>query len=184
MKNITVEMLMVPLEEYATVSQEADLYEAIHALEDAQKAFDPSKHRHRAILVLDNEKNVVGKISMFDILMALEPKYEELDVTETVSLSGYNPEFIKSLLKDNVLWNEPLQFACNRAAKLHISEIMEVPADGVYIDADATLDEALHQLIVCRCDSLIVTGNEKVMGILRLTDVFVQICEKIKNCKP
>ena len=181
MKNDTVKMLMVPLKEYATVSQESDLFEAIQALEDAQKAFDPSKHKHRAILVLGDEGNVVGKISMFDILMALEPKYEELDAAGTLSLSGYNPEFIKALLKDNVLWNEPIQYACNRASRLRVSEIMEVPADGVYINADATLDEAMHQLIICRYHSLIVTSNEKAVGILRLSDVFSQICEKIKT---
>jgi CBS domain-containing protein len=184
MKNITVRKLMVPLEEYATVSQGADLHEAINALEAAQKAFDPSKHKHRAILVLDKDGNVVGKISMFDILMALEPKYEELDAAGALAHSGYNPEFIKALLKDNVLWNEPLQFACDRAAKLRVKEIMEVPEDGVYIDADATLDEAMHQLIVCRYHSLIVTSSGKVLGILRLADVFAQICEKIKTCKP
>lgn len=182
MKNDAVRMLMVPLEEYATVSQEADLYEAIYALEEAQQAFDPSKHKHRAILVLDNDGNVAGKISMFDVLMALEPKYEELAAEGTLSLSGYNPEFIKALLKDNLLWSEPLQFVCSRAAKLRVGEIMEVPADGVYIDADATLDEAMHQLIMCRYHSLIVTSDEKAVGILRLTDVFSQICEKIKNC--
>ena len=184
MKNDTVKMLMVPLKEYATVSQEADLHEAIHALEDAQKAFDPSKHKHRAILVLNKDGDVVGKISMFDILMALEPKYEELEATGALSQSGYNPEFIKALFKDNLLWNEPLQFVCNRASRLRVSEIMEVPQDGVYIHEDATLDEAMHQLIVCRYHSLIVTGNEKAVGILRLTDVFSRICEKIKTCAP
>jgi len=184
MKNDTVEMVMVPLKEYATVSQEADLGEAIHALEDAQKTFDPSKHKHRAILVLDKNGNVVGKLSMFDILMALEPKYEELGVAGSLSLSGYNPAFIKSLLKDNLLWSEPLQFVCSRAAKLRVIDIMEVPGDGVYIDAGATLDEAIHRLIMCRYHSLIVTKNEKVVGILRLADVFTQICEKIKNCEP
>lgn len=183
MKNETVEMLMVPLDEYATVSREADLHEAIHALEEAQKAFDPSKHKHRAILVLDDRGTVIGKISMFDILMALEPKYEELAADGKLSISGYNPEFIKTLLKDNLLWSEPLQLACDRASKLHVGEIMKTPGDGDYIDARATLDEAMHQMIMYRHHSLIVTSSEKVVGILRLTDVFAQICETIKNCK-
>jgi CBS domain-containing protein len=181
MINETVRMLMVPIKEYATVFDKADLYEAIRALEDAQKAFDPSKHKHRAILVMDNDENVVGKISMFDILKALEPKYEDLDNSGALSHSGYNPEFIKVLIKDNFLWNEPLQFACDRASRMHVNEIMKVPSDGVYIDADATLDEAMHQMIVCRYHSLIVISNDKVVGILRLTDVFAQICEKIKK---
>ena len=53
MKTITVKELMVPLEAYATVHQEATLREAVLALENAQMTLAPSRHLHRAILVLD-----------------------------------------------------------------------------------------------------------------------------------
>ena len=183
MKTVMVKELMVPIEEYATVSQEANLYEAVLALEKAQMAFDPSKHKHRAILVLDRKKDVVGKLAMFDILMALEPKYGELEATGALSRSGYSPEIIKSMLKDHVLWGEPLQFICSRAPKLNVSDFMEAPADGVYIEENATLDEAIHQLVACRYQSLLVTRDEKVVGVLRLSDVFTKICDKIKTCE-
>ena len=52
MKTVIVKELMVPIEEYATVPQEANLYETVLALEKAQMSYDPSKHKHRAILVL------------------------------------------------------------------------------------------------------------------------------------
>lgn len=182
MKTVVVKELMVPIEEYATVSQESTLYEAVLALEKAQMAFDPSKHKHRAILVLDREKNVVGKLVIFDILMALEPKYGELEAKGVLSRSGYSPEIINSMLKDNFLWSEPLEFICGRASKLNVSDCMEVPADGVYLDENATLDEAIHQLVTCRYQSLLVTREEKVVGILRLSDVFTIVCDKIKTC--
>jgi len=183
MRTIIIKELMVPIEEYATVSQDANLYEAVLALEKAQMAFDPSKHKHRAILVLDREKNVVGKLVMFDILMALEPRYGELEAAGALSRSGYSPEIIKSMLKDHVLWSEPLQFICSRAPKLNVSDFMEVPAAGMYIEENATLDAAIHQLVACRYQSLLVTGDEKVVGILRLSDVFTKICDKIKACE-
>lgn len=183
MKTAIVKELMVPIEEYATVSQEANLYEAVLALEKAQTAFDPSKHKHRAILVLDREKTVVGKLDIFDILMALEPRYGETEAAGALSSSGYSPEIIKSMLKDNILWNEPLQFICSRAPNLNVSDFMEAPADGVYIEENATLDEAINQLIACRYQSLLATRDEKVVGILRLSDVFTKICDKIKTCK-
>ena len=40
MEIITIEDLMVPIEEYATVGEEATLYEAVKALEKAQEDFD------------------------------------------------------------------------------------------------------------------------------------------------
>ena len=75
MRTITVGELMVPLEEYATVSKEATLREAILALEKAQMTLDPARHKHRAILVLDEGGKVVSKITMKNILFALEPNY-------------------------------------------------------------------------------------------------------------
>ncbi|MFC1577667.1 hypothetical protein ACFL36_01520 [Thermodesulfobacteriota bacterium] len=72
MKTITVKELMVPLQAYATVHQEATLREAVFALENAQMTLAPSRHLHRAILVLDENGKVVSKIIMKDILVALE----------------------------------------------------------------------------------------------------------------
>ena len=184
MKTVIVKELMVPLDEYATVPQEANLHETVIALENAQMAYDPSKHKHRSILVLDGKKNVVGKIDMIDILKALEPKYGELEAQGALSHSGYSPEFIKSLLKDNVLWNEPLQFVCSRAFALNVRDFMEVPEIGVYIEENATLDEAIHQLVVCRYQSLLVTRDKKVVGILRLSDAVTKICDTIRTCEP
>ena len=50
---------------------------------------------------------------------------------------------------------------------------------------DATLDEAVHQLVVGHHQSLLVTDAEKnVVGVLRLTDVFSEICNLIKTGRP
>jgi CBS domain-containing protein len=48
---------------------------------------------------------------------------------------------------------------------------------------DATLDQAIHQLVVGHHQSLLVTKDGKeIVGILRLTDVFQEISERIKEC--
>ena len=74
MKNHMFKELVIPLSEYATVTVGANLYEAVWALEKAQADLDHTRYRHRAILVLDEKKNVVGKMSQLDVLRALEPK--------------------------------------------------------------------------------------------------------------
>lgn len=78
MKTMIVKDLMVPLAEYATVSEEASLFEAVTALEEAQKWFKRSQYPHRAVLVYDKEKRIVGKLTMLDVLIALEPKYGQM----------------------------------------------------------------------------------------------------------
>lgn len=183
MRTMTIKDLAVPLSEYATVPESASLFEAVLALEKTQKAFDPKKHKHRAILVLDVQGDVVGKLGMVDILMALEPKYADLEAAGMLSRSGYSPEMIRSLLKDHFLWSEPMKFVCSRTPDLRVRDFMEAPSDGVYIDEEATLDEAIHQIIMCRYQSLLVTRSEKVVGILRLSDIFSQICDQIRKCE-
>ena len=78
MESILVKEMMVPLEDYATVSEDATLYEAVRALEEAQKNFNTHSYKHRAVLVYDRRKKIVGKVSQFDVLKSLEPKYQEV----------------------------------------------------------------------------------------------------------
>jgi len=49
MEIITVEELIVPLEEYATVGKDGTLFDAFMALEKAQGNFDNNRYLHRAI---------------------------------------------------------------------------------------------------------------------------------------
>ena len=180
MRTITVRELMVPLEEYATVSETATLREAVLALEKAQMTLDPSRHKHRAILVLDESGKVVSKITMKHILIALEPNYGKVEGTGVLERSGYSPDLIRSMLENNALWTEPLQFFSDRAAKLKVGELIHAPSEDEYIDENATLGEAIHQMIVYPYLSLLVTGGDKVLGILRLSDVFTKVCDIIK----
>jgi CBS domain-containing protein len=54
--------------------------------------------------------------------------------------------------------------------------------EGEYVREDATLDEAIHQLVIGHHQSLLVTRGEEIVGILRLSDVFREICNMIKEC--
>ena len=181
MRTITVGELMVPLEAYATVSKEATLREAILALEKAQMTLDPSSHKHRAILVLDDSGKVVSKITMKNILLALEPNYGKVEGMGVLERSGFSPDLIKDMLESHALWAKPLQFVVQRAAELKVSDFIHPPSEDEYIDENATLAEATHQLIVQPYLSLLVISGDDVVGILRLSDVFTKVCDIIKG---
>ena len=181
MKTITVKELMVPITEYATVPREATLRDAVLALEKSQMSLDPSQHKHRAILVLDEGGKVMSKITMKDILVALEPNYGKVEGVGVLERSGFSPDLIRSMLTDNALWTEPLQFFRKRATKLKVSDFIQTPSEGEYIDGNATLGEATHQMVVYPYLSLLVTSGDEVVGILRLSDVFTKVCDIIKG---
>jgi len=183
MKTRMVSDLMVPLQEYATVSEEASLHAAVLALEEAQKKFHQNRYKHRAILVLDESRRVVGKISQLDVLKGLESGYKKMGDFKGISHTGFSTEFIKSMVDKYDLWKKPLEEICRRSPHIKVKDIMYTPTEGEYVPMDATLDQALHQLVVGHHQSLLVTkGGREIVGILRLTDVFQEISEMIKLC--
>jgi CBS domain-containing protein len=177
-----VRELMVPLEEYATVSEDSSLYEAVLALEEAQDKFRKNTYKHRAILVYDKNRNVVGKLSQLDVIKGLESGYKNLDLS-AVKHTGFSPEFIRSLMRTHDLWSKPLDEICRKAPSIKVKEVMYTPTEGEYVREDATLNEAIHRLVMGKHQSLLVTTGEKIVGILRLTDVFMEIGEVMKACR-
>jgi CBS domain-containing protein len=185
MKTLFVKDLMIPLAEYATVSKNATLQDAVLALEEAQKAFRKGPYKHRAILVYDENSHVVGKVSQLDILRALEPKYEQMMEKETKSSLarfGFGRQFQKTLLEQFRLWDKPLRDICKRAHEIYVKDFMYTPGEGEYVDENSGLDEAINQLVMGHHQSLIVTRGKEIVGILRLTDVFMAVRDAIVSC--
>lgn len=182
MKSIKVKELMVPLAEYATVSEDASLSEAVQALEAAQRNVEAGRERHRAVLVIDGGGRVVGKLAQVDVLRGLEPRYEEVEKLTETSRFGFSPDFLKSMLDQYGLWRKPLDQICRKASEIRVKAIMVTPGEGEYIQDEATLDEAIHQIVMGRHQSLLVRRGGDIVGILRLSDVFQKICEMIRAC--
>ena len=183
MEKTRVKDLMVPLKEYATVHENSSLFDAIYSLEEAQKVFDVTRDKHRAILVYDDSNKIVGKLSQWDVIKSLEPKYESFGDIRSLSLSGLSPEFVKSMAEKRNLWQGNLDAICNRVANKKVKDAMYRPTEGERIEEDATLGDALHIIVVGHHQSLLVTRGEEIVGILRLVDVFKLVCERIKICK-
>ena len=182
MKTIALKDLIVPLSEYATIQIGASLLEAIEALEKAQEEFDATKYRHRAVLVLDKAGNVIGKIGQLDALRALEPKYCDMVEGPVVSRFGFSPAFIQSMCEQYELYDKPLDHLCKKAATLKVENCMGEISENEFITMDATLDMAIHQLVMGNFQSLLVKGDTSIVGVLRLTDVFVAVFHKMKEC--
>ncbi len=185
MNTNTIRELMIPLANYATVSLNATLLEAVLALEKAHQRQHHDRYPHRAVLVCDLDGRVVGKLSMLDVLRALEPGYKEISDFNHSMRFGFSAGFIKSMVKNYNLWQKPLDDLCRKAAQIIVKDVMYTPAEGEYVRVDAALDEAVHQLVIGHHQSLLVTDAERnVMGVLRLADVFSEVCNLIKASKP
>jgi len=182
MSKQSIRELMVPLSNCATVPQEASLCDAVTALREAQESYDQGKYPHRAILIVDEHNDVVGKVNLTAILKALEPKYGEMLSDDSPSHYGFSTEFQKQIYESFNLWDSSLDELCATAASLKIKTFMfEVKKDG-QIDVDASIELAIHQLVLGQLQSLLVTENNRTVGLLRLTDVFECVAESIMAC--
>jgi CBS domain containing-hemolysin-like protein len=179
-----VKEVMIPLSEYATVYEIDTLEKAILTLYQSQKRLSTDAYKHRAILAYDETGAITGKVSALDVLRALEPKYRQLGHTDhlakmNLSRFGLSNDFLHSLVENYNLWDESCESLVKKAKKRKIKEIMYSPQEGEYVDEDIPIPEAIHQFILGHHQSLLVVKQDKVVGILRLTDIFKLICDLI-----
>ncbi len=171
MKNIKVQDLMLPLERYTVVSDAATLKEVFLALEGAfkgsQKA-DPTEARDFAVLVLDKDKVVVGRLTVWDVLAGLEPQARKR-VDPLAMVEGYDA------------WDQPLAHLATKAQNLRAKDLVKALRKDEYIDQEAGLNEALRRLVDNRFLSLIATRRRETVGILRVADVFRYVCDELRS---
>ncbi len=183
MKNYKIKDLMVPKSEYAVIGENASIIEAVEALEKAQEEFDTTRYRHRGILVEDKNGKIVGKLGQLDILRSLEPKYEKIqDKSSGMMKYGFSRKFLSSMIEDYNLFDKPFDDICKKSHNEKVAKYMHTPLEGEYVNVDASLDEAIHLLVVGHHQSLLVLQDEKIIGILRLTDVFAAVFHATRAC--
>jgi predicted transcriptional regulator len=182
MKTIKVKDWMIRLDDYATISEHATLQEAVQALERARERNDVKGFGHEAVIVLEKSGRVIGKLSQLDVLRCLEPKYAELGDVKKISGYGLSAEFLRSMIDRYDLWQTPLDDICRKAAHVRVGDITRSPLVGEFIEAEASINQAAHQLIIGHHQSLMMTSRGETVGILLLADVFRKVGERIKAC--
>lgn len=173
----TVRDLMVPMEAYARVSEGSTLVEAILALQEAREHQPEGSDPFKAVLVVDGNGRVVGKVGQYGLVHALGSVYSTwVDVDELDRL-GISEDSIVSIKRHHEYFQESLTELCSRVRTVRVREIMQPVAES--IDVDASLHEAVNKIARWQTLSLLVTSEGSVVGILRLADVHNEICEEL-----
>jgi len=174
-----VKNLMVPLDDYGVISDDSTLLDAIIALDQAQKNLTPGRQPHRAVLVVDNNKKVIGKIGHLAFLKALEPKYNMVGDLSRLSRAGLSPTFISSMMENFQFFQGSLNDLCRRAIYIKAKDVMRPVTES--IEENASLHEAIHKIIMNQTLSLLVTRGDKTIGLLRLSDLFDEVAKQMKG---
>lgn len=173
----TVKELALPLGYYPVVNQEQTLVEALKILLDAEAKISHDLHRPRAVLVVDDEEEVVGKMGHLDFLKALEPKYSMLGDLDNLARAGISPDFIDSIMDNFSFLQGSLELICRKALPIKVKEVMRPGTES--IDEEALLTEAIHKMVMWQSMRILVTRKGKAVGVLRLADLFEEVAANL-----
>jgi CBS domain-containing protein len=181
MRTKYVKDIMLPLDEYAVVPENATLFESFLILEQAQKKLPPNRQPHRAVLVVNDKNKIVGKLGHRGFLLALEPKYNQLGNLDIISKSGLSKDYITSMMANFGLWQSEMEDIRRRTKSIKVKDVMRPVTES--IDLNAPVHEAIHKVILTQTLSILVTEGDNIVGILRLSDLFDEVSREILENK-
>ncbi len=159
--------VMVPLEEYTTLTGEQTIKDAIEKLKESfQSKVTTSRIMetgHRSILVIDEKKKVQGILAITDLLSAIMPPYLSAPKPATADSIQYSPMFWKGMFRREI----------GQLAKKKVRDVMS-PAP-LSVEADANLMTAAYTMQMNNARRMVVLKNGQVVGIIREQDLFFEM---------
>jgi CBS domain-containing protein len=155
----TAEDIMVPINDYVTISQKATLYEAINVLRSSFHRDGRAWYGHRSVIVLGEDGDLVGVLSLNEILKAAGLR--ELDNDPDFKAESWGWYYINSM---------------RQSAKLRVKDVMR-PLAVATVDARDEAGEVALALLKHKVNSLPVLKNGKLVGMVRILDIFMVIGE-------
>jgi DNA-binding response OmpR family regulator len=166
----TVAEVMIPIEYYTTLTEKNTVQDAVKKLRESFSAKVSTSRLmetgHRSMLVFDDSGQVTGIVDITNFLLVIMPAY----------LSAPKPSMADSVQYSPMFWSGMFTREVRQLAPKKIKDIMS--SEPFTIDADANLMEAAHMMVDNQKRRLIVMSQEKVAGVVREQDLFIEI-EKI-----
>lgn len=139
---------------------------------------------HAALLVLNKDNLVVGKLSPTEIVRNMDRIYHSQQGDENIAhtaASGLTPALLKSLTQNSPLRCETFEEICQHAFDLRVKDCMTPPQDNQCVLESDRLEVAIHKLAIGAHQTLLVISKERIIGILKLSDVFQQLIHQRAN---
>lgn len=161
--------ILVPLAEYPHLRDRASLRDAFTVL---RQGFASGK-RFRHVLVLNDKDQLVGLLGIRDILRGMFPEY--LRTKEHAHHEAPIPDFPALTL----IWAQTCETQCPVAADKKITDFMaSVPGK---VDAGDPITKAAYLLVVHETSMLPVVDGKRLVGVVRMVDVFNEAAKVVLN---
>ncbi|MBM4273933.1 MAG: CBS domain-containing protein [Deltaproteobacteria bacterium] len=164
-----VKDLMIALEDYPHIPYWFTLRQAIAIVREASLKFE-SAFEPRAVLVFDEKYQLMGMLTLRDIIRGLAPKFLiKTKVKESASI-----EMDPSL---SILGADLFGPGVREASQSPVSEVMS--PIKIAVGADDSLAKAVFLMIKEDVGLMPVMQDKKVVGMVRLSDLFREISDLV-----
>jgi CheY-like chemotaxis protein len=162
--------VMVPIQEYTVIARNKTIADAINLLRESFTSQAATSRimetGHRSILVKDADENIIGVLSIVDLIELIMPRYLSVPKPSTADSIQYSPLF----------WKGMFTKAVKDIGTTIIWDVMSpVP---LTIEGTATLMEAAYLMRINKVRRLLVVLSGKPAGVIREQDLFFEM-EKI-----
>ena len=159
-----VKELMIPLEDYPHIPYWFTIRQAMAIVREAAIKFEGS-FEPRAVLVFDEKYQLMGMLTLRDIIKGLEPRF----MHETA--------LVKSDPNLTVLMGDLFGPGMREASQKPVSEVMS--PIKVTIQGNDPIAKAVFMMIKENVGMMPVIQDNKVAGMIRLSDLFTEVSKLV-----
>ena len=167
--------IMIPIGEYPYISKNNTLFEAMEKFEESELATGGRKSLPRALLVFDDNNELMGIVRRRDILRGLEPDF----------LTSKSLDYRKKLFDVKVDPNlSELSFEAlvQGVKKQSGNEVMDIIIP-IYetVDHEDHLGKIIYEMVDNNVSLLPVLKDGSVVGVVRSVDVFNELYKVMRG---
>ena len=172
--DIKVRDIYIPMKDYPHIPDTATVCDAMKLMVSSQT----EAHKYRTILVHDSDEHLVGYLSLRDLLRAIGPDYLK---KAAPSFKGNQP--FQGIPQDfsalSLIWQEGFTAKIQEESQQTISNFLTLFEHSVKLDDPFA--KCAYLLLIEDINVIPVVENDKVIGVVRLVDIFEDIAQQL--CK-
>ena len=163
---------MILIEEYPHISDSSSICGAMQMMHSNLT----EANKYRTILITDENQHLLGYLSLRDLIRAVGPRYLRKQAPDH---KGHQPfqGISTDLSALSLIWQEGFTVKIREEAKKPVKEMMTLIEGSV--SPDDPFAKCIYLMLVQNELIIPVVENDRVMGVIRLVDIFEIIAENL-----
>jgi predicted transcriptional regulator len=161
---------MVPIDDYPHITASSSICDAMSLMHSSLA----EAHKYRTILVTDEDQHLLGYLSLRDLIRSVGPGYLS---KEAPDYKGHQPfqGISTDLSALSLIWQEGFTVKIREEAKKPVKEMMTLIERTV--SPEDQFAKCIYLMLVQNELIIPVVENDRVIGVIRLVDIFELIAE-------